>query len=69
VFNKPFVKKFLYIYLSAVALVLLYFLFKTLFIPDTEITPKSFEREQVQAQQPIQEQKPTQAKEKFLLLP
>ncbi len=38
----PFIKKFIIIYLSAVALVLAYFIFKTLFMHDKEIKLKSF---------------------------
>ena len=41
-YKNPFVKKFLFIYAIAVVLVLLYFLLKTLFLEEKEITYKSF---------------------------
>ncbi len=38
----PFIKKFIIIYLSAVALVLVYFIFKTLFLEDETRELKQF---------------------------
>jgi len=63
----PFIKKFIIIYLSAVALVLAYFIFKTLFLEDKEIELKSFNtnKEEVKKVEVIQEK----AEAKFLLLP
>jgi len=63
----PFIKKFIIIYLSAVALVLAYFIFKTLFIQDKEIKLKSFKlsTEEVKEIEIKEEKKET----KFMLLP
>ena len=63
----PFVKKFLYIYIGAVILVLGYFAFKTLFTEEKAINLKSFNTSHKAIEKPIEvkEEKTT----KFLLLP
>ncbi len=64
----PFIKKFIIIYLSAVVLVLLYFIIKTLFLEDKEIELKSFNEKKESV---IQEDLPSKKKseQRFLLLP
>ena len=64
----PFIKKFIILYLSAVVLVLLYFIIKTLFLEDKEIELKSFNEKKESV---IQEDIPSKKKseQRFLLLP
>jgi len=63
----PFIKKFMIIYLSAVVLVLAYFIVKTLFLEETVVELKSFDTT-------TQEIKKAEVKEekkeaRFMLLP
>jgi len=65
----PFIKKFIIIYLSAVALVLIYFLFKTLFIEDKEIELKSFNTPKSKNEISTDKIEYKETGNKFLLLP
>jgi amino acid permease len=63
----PFIKKFIIIYLSAVALVLAYFIVKSIFTQDKEIELKSFNTstQEIEKEELVKENKEA----KFLLLP
>ena len=64
----PFVKKFLFIYLTAVVLVVLYFISKMLFTQEKEIELKQFNttKQEVKAETKEDQLEP---KRKFILLP
>jgi amino acid permease len=63
----PFIKKFIIIYLSAVALVLAYFMVKSIFTQDKEIELKSFNTstQEIEKEERVKENKEA----RFLLLP
>jgi amino acid permease len=63
----PFIKKFIIIYLSAVALVLAYFIVKSIFTQDKEIELKSFNTstQEIEKEERVKENKEA----RFLLLP
>jgi len=63
----PFVKKFLFIYLSAVVLVLGYFFYKSFFTQEKVIELKSFDTRTKELKKP--EKVKEEPKAKFLLLP
>ena len=64
----PFVKKFLFIYLAAVLLVVLYFISKMLFTQEKEIELKHFNTTQQEVKAETKAEKSAQ-KRKFILLP
>ena len=64
----PFIKKFMIIYLSAVVLVLAYFIVKTLFLEDKAIELKSFNttKQELEKVEVVQEKEEAR---RFMLLP
>ena len=64
----PFIKKFIIIYLSAVALVLAYFIFKTLFLEDNTRELKQFNTTTQKSKKKEVVQEKEEARQ-FILLP
>ncbi len=64
----PFIKKFIIIYLSAVALVLAYFIFKTLFLEDETRELKQFNTTTQESKKRDVLQEKEEAR-RFILLP
>jgi len=64
----PFIKKFMIIYLSAVVLVLAYFIVKTLFLEDKVVELKSFNttKQELEKVEVVQEKEEAR---RFMLLP